>query len=59
MLLMYIMTRKNGRKGRTTRKQRKMMGGDDEPHDDNYDTNLCLLFGGIVVLSLALAIGRV
>jgi hypothetical protein len=57
---MYIMTRKNGRKGRTTRKQRKMVGGDDESLiDDNYDLNLGVLFGGIVILSLALAIGRV
>ena len=54
---MYIMTRKNGRKGRTTRKNRKMAGGDGI--DDNYDMNLGMLFGGIVVISLALAIGRV
>lgn len=53
---MYIMTRRHGRKGRTTRKNRKMAGGDGE---DNYDMNLGLLFGGIVVISLALAIGRV
>lgn len=60
MLLMYIMTRKNGRKGRTTRKQRKMVGGDDESLiDDNYDVNLGLLFGGVVIFSLALAFGRV
>ena len=56
---MYIMTRKHGRRGRTTRKQRKMAGGDGEPHDDNYDVNLSLLFGGIVIFSLALALGRV
>ena len=54
---MYIMTRRHGRKGRTTRKNRKMVGGDGI--DDNYDMNLGLLFGGIVVISLALAIGRV
>ena len=54
---MYIMTRRHGRKGRTTRKNRRMAGGDNI--DDNYDMNLGLLFGGIVVISLALAIGRV
>ena len=57
MANVYHMTRKNGRKGRTTRKNRKMVGGDDI--DDNYDMNLGLIFGGIVVISLALAIGRV
>ena len=57
MANVYHMTRKNGRKGRTTRKYRKMVGGDDI--DDNYDMNLGLIFGGIVVISLALAIGRV
>jgi len=51
------MTRRHSRKGRTTRKNRKMAGGDGI--DDNYDMNLGLLFGGIVVISLALAIGRV
>ncbi len=57
---MYIMTRKNGIKGRTTRKQRKMKGGSDESLiDDNYDLNLGLLFGGIVIFSLGLAFGRV
>jgi hypothetical protein len=55
---MYIMTRKNGRKSRTTRKNRRMAGGDGED-GDNYDMNLGLLFGGIVVISLALAIARV
>jgi len=52
------MTRRHGRKGRTTKKNRKMSGGDGED-GDNYDMNLGLLFGGIVVISLALAIGRV
>ena len=52
------MTRRHGRKGRTTRKNRKMAGGDGED-GDNYDMNLGLLFGGILVISLALAIGRV
>lgn len=57
---MYIMTRKNGIKGRTTRKQRKMKGGSDESLiDDNYDLNLGLLFGGIVIFSLGLAFGRI
>ena len=56
---MYIMTRRHGRKGRTTRKNRKMAGGDGDGIDDNYDMNLGLLFGGIVVISLALAIGRI
>jgi hypothetical protein len=56
---MYNMTRKNGRKGRTTRKNRKMAGGDGDNIDDNYDMNVGLIFGGIVVISLALAIGRV
>ena len=51
------MTRKIVRKGRRTRKQRKMTGGDEI--DDNYDVSLGVIFGGIVVLSLALAIGRV
>lgn len=55
---MYIMTRRQNRKGRTTRKNRKMAGGDGED-GDNYDMNLGLLFGGIVVISMALAIGRV
>ena len=51
------MTRRHGRKGRTTRKNRRMAGGDGD--DDNYDMNLGLIFGGIVVVGLALAIGRV
>jgi len=49
------MTRKIVRKGRRTRKNRKMAGEDG----DNYDMNVGLLFGGIVVIGLALAIGRV
>jgi hypothetical protein len=52
------MTRKIVRKGRRTRKNRKMAGGDGED-GDNYDMNVGLLFGGIVVIGLALAIGRV
>ena len=59
MWLMYIMTRRHGRKGRTTRKNRKMAGGDGDGIDDNYDMNVGLLLGGIVVVGLALAIGRV
>ena len=57
MANVYHMTRKNGRKGRTTRKNRRMAGGDNI--DDNYDMNVGLLLGGIVVVGLALAIGRV
>lgn len=52
------MTRRYSRKGRTTRKNRRMAGGDGED-GDNYDMNVGLLFGGIVVISLALAIARV
>jgi hypothetical protein len=54
----YHMTRRHSRKGRTTRKNRRMAGGDGED-GDNYDMNLGLLFGGIVAISLALAIARV